>query len=55
MPLKQAARRIQDFLTNGEPIWKIRSQVGKAKILVGHGLDHDLDCLGVEFPAFLIR
>ncbi|RWW49268.1 hypothetical protein BHE74_00044610 [Ensete ventricosum] len=55
MPLKQAQRRIQDFLSNGEPIWKIRSRGGKARILVGHGLDHDLECLGVEYPEFLIR
>ncbi|OAY69548.1 RNA exonuclease 4 [Ananas comosus] len=55
MPLKQAQRKIQDLLCNGEPIWKIRSKDTKARILVGHGLDHDLDCLGVEYPAFLIR
>ncbi|CAD5175746.1 unnamed protein product [Musa acuminata subsp. malaccensis] len=55
MPLKQAQRRIQDLLSNGEPIWKIRSRGGNARILVGHGLDHDLDCLGVEYPEFLIR
>ncbi|CAL9767169.1 unnamed protein product [Musa acuminata subsp. burmannicoides] len=55
MALKQAQRRIQDFLSNGEPIWKIRSRGGKARILVGHGLDHDLECLGVEYPEFLIR
>ncbi|URD85279.1 hypothetical protein MUK42_28002 [Musa troglodytarum] len=55
IPLKQAQRRIQDFFSNGEPIWKIRSRGGKARILVGHGLDRDLDCLGVEYPAVLIR
>ena len=55
MALKQAQRRIQDFLSNGEPIWKIRSRGGKARILVGHGLDHDLESLGVEYPEFLIR
>ncbi|OAY71092.1 RNA exonuclease 4 [Ananas comosus] len=55
MPLKQAQRKIQDLLRNGEPIWKIRSKDTKARILIGHGLDHDLDCLRVEYPAFLIR
>nr|CAD1817047.1 unnamed protein product [Ananas comosus var. bracteatus] len=55
MPLKQAQRKIQDLLCNGEPIWKIRSKDTKARILIGHGLDHDLDCLKVEYPAFLIR
>lgn len=55
MPLKQVQRKIQDFLCNGEPVWKIRSRGGKARILVGHGLDHDLDCLGMEYPALMIR
>lgn len=56
MPSKQVQRKIQDFLCNGEPIWKIRSRgTGKARILVGHGLDHDLECLGIEYPAFMRR
>ncbi|KAI3980680.1 hypothetical protein MKX01_025245, partial [Papaver californicum] len=48
---------IQDFLCNGELIWKIRSSkgTGKARILVGHGLGHDLGCLGMEYPSNLIR
>lgn len=55
MPLKQAQRKIEDFLCNGEAIWKMRSMGGKAMILVGHGLDHDLDCLGIGYPSFLTR
>ncbi|KAK1302317.1 hypothetical protein QJS10_CPB12g00200 [Acorus calamus] len=55
MPLKHAQRKIQDFLCNGEAIWKIRSKGGRARILVGHGLDHDLDCLGIDYPSLLIR
>ncbi|XP_042414684.1 RNA exonuclease 4-like [Zingiber officinale] len=55
MPLKQAQRKIQELLTGSEPTWKIRSRGGKARILVGHGLHHDLDCLGLQYPAFLIR
>ncbi|XP_072958819.1 uncharacterized protein [Typha angustifolia] len=55
MPLKQAQRWIQDFLCNGEPIWKIQSKGAKARILAGHGLDHQLKCLGVEYPALLTR
>ncbi|KAJ0989092.1 hypothetical protein J5N97_007448 [Dioscorea zingiberensis] len=54
-PLKQVQRKIQDFLCNGEAIWKIRSRGGKARVVVGHGLDHDLNCLGIEYPALLIR
>ena len=56
MPLRQVQRRIQDFLCNGEPMWKIRSpKSGKARILVGHGLDHDLDRMQVEYPAIMLR
>ncbi|XP_050271256.1 RNA exonuclease 4 [Quercus robur] len=55
MPLRQVQRKIQDFLCNGEPMWKIRPKGGKARILVGHGLDHDLDRLQVEYPAIMMR
>ncbi|KAK6129323.1 hypothetical protein DH2020_009435 [Rehmannia glutinosa] len=51
MPLRQVQRKIQDYLCNGEPIWQIRSRGGKARILVGHGLDHDLKCLELEDTA----
>ncbi|KAA8548097.1 hypothetical protein F0562_004642 [Nyssa sinensis] len=55
MPLRQVQRKIQDFLCNGEAIWKIRSRGGKARILVGHGMDHDLKSLEVEYPGIMIR
>ncbi|CAK9162805.1 unnamed protein product [Ilex paraguariensis] len=55
MPLRQVQRKIQDFLCNGEPVWKIRSRGGTARILVGHGLDHDLKCLEMEYPTVMIR
>ncbi|XP_071734996.1 RNA exonuclease 4-like isoform X2 [Rutidosis leptorrhynchoides] len=55
MPLRQVQRKIQDFLCNGEAIWKIRPRGGKALILVGHGLDHDLKCLELEYPVVKIR
>lgn len=55
MPLKQAQRKIQEFLSNGEPMWKIRPRGGKARILVGHGIDHDLDRLQLEYPSSMIR
>nr|GFA88753.1 RNA exonuclease 4 [Tanacetum cinerariifolium] len=51
MPLRQVQRKIQEFLCNWEPIWKIRPRGGKARILVGHGLDHDLRCLELEDTA----
>ncbi|KAL1538574.1 hypothetical protein AAHA92_27302 [Salvia divinorum] len=54
-PVRQVGRKIQDYLCNGEPVWQIRSRSGKARILVGHGLEHDLKCLEFEYPEFLIR
>ncbi|KAM7277893.1 hypothetical protein ACFE04_005027 [Oxalis oulophora] len=55
MPIKQVQKKIQDFLCNGEPMWKIRPKSGKARILVGHCLDHDLDRLQLEYPAITFR
>ncbi|KAJ1416496.1 Ribonuclease H-like superfamily [Sesbania bispinosa] len=55
MPMRQVQRRIQDFLCNGESLWKIQPTGGNAKILVGHGLDHDLESLQIEYKAEKIR
>ncbi|XP_051141205.1 RNA exonuclease 4-like isoform X2 [Andrographis paniculata] len=55
MPLRQAQRKIQELLCNGEPMQQIRSRGGKAQILVGHGLDYELKCLEVDYPSILIR
>ncbi|EOA18000.1 hypothetical protein CARUB_v10006435mg [Capsella rubella] len=55
MPLKHAQRKIQEFLCNGEPMWKIRPRNGKARILVGHGLDNYLDSLQLEYSSSMIR
>ncbi|KAF0898944.1 hypothetical protein E2562_012647 [Oryza meyeriana var. granulata] len=55
MTPKQAARRVQELLLNGELAWKARSSRGRARILVGHGLDHDLEALGMDYPAYLKR
>ncbi|CAM0879452.1 unnamed protein product [Alopecurus aequalis] len=42
-------------LFNGEEPWKICTARGGARLLVGHGLDHDLDGLGIDYPAYLKR
>ncbi|KAL1352846.1 hypothetical protein HN51_016825 [Arachis hypogaea] len=55
IPMRQVQRKIQDFLCNGEPMWTIRARGGKARILVGHGLDHDLECLQIEYRPEKIR
>jgi len=55
MRLKHAQRKVQEFLCNGEPMWKIRPRNGKARILVGHGLDNHLDSLQLEYSSSMIR
>ncbi|XP_031379509.1 apoptosis-enhancing nuclease isoform X1 [Punica granatum] len=55
MPVKQVQKRIREFLCNGEAMWKIRPKGSKARILVGHGLDHDLDRLQLDYPSIVIR
>ena len=47
--------KIKQVLYNGETIWRARLNGGRAKVLVGHGLDHDLQCLAMEYPGHLIR
>lgn len=50
--VKQAMRRVQDILLNGEQSYSSR---GAARLLVGHGLEHDLDALGMDYPAHFKR
>ncbi|MQL96345.1 hypothetical protein Taro_029009 [Colocasia esculenta] len=55
MPLNQVKDNIKEILYNGESIGKAYVEGGKAKILVGHGLDHDLYCLNMHYPPHLLR
>lgn len=56
LPLKQVQKKIQEFLCNGEQMWKIRpGGGGKARILVGHGLEDDLKRLQIDYPPIMIR
>uniref|UniRef100_A0A1D1XTD7 RNA exonuclease 4 n=1 Tax=Anthurium amnicola TaxID=1678845 RepID=A0A1D1XTD7_9ARAE len=55
MPLNQARCKIEEILYNGESIGKARVEGGRARILVGHDLDHDLYCLNMHYPAHLLR
>jgi DNA polymerase III epsilon subunit-like protein len=55
MTPKQAARRVQELLLNGEAAWKARGSHGRTRNLVGHGLDHDLESLGMDYPEYLKR
>ncbi|XP_065857687.1 uncharacterized protein [Euphorbia lathyris] len=55
MPLRQVQSKIQSFLCNGEAMWKLRPKGGRGRIVAGHGLDHDLDRLQLEYPLLMIR
>ncbi|XP_058083184.1 RNA exonuclease 4-like isoform X2 [Magnolia sinica] len=55
MTLKQVQEKVQEILYNGESIWKLRMDGGKARILVGHNLEHDLCCLRMNYPEHLMR
>ncbi|XP_043707946.1 uncharacterized protein LOC122657338 [Telopea speciosissima] len=55
MPLKQVQEKILEILYNGESIWRTRLEGGRARLLVGHDLEHDLDCLRMCYPEHLLR
>ncbi|XP_050945385.1 uncharacterized protein LOC103491238 isoform X2 [Cucumis melo] len=55
MPLKNVQEKVLKLLLNGESIGKLRSNGGKAKLLVGHDLEHDLDCLRMNYPDHMLR
>lgn len=55
MPLKEVQEKISKILYNGESIGKARLDGGKAKLLVGHKIDNDLDCLLMSYPEKLLR
>ncbi|EEF37657.1 exonuclease, putative [Ricinus communis] len=55
MPLKEVQNKILEILYNGESVGKARLSGGKARLLVGHSLDHDLDCLRMFYPDHLLR
>ena len=38
-----------------EVIPKVKKILGKAEIIVGHGLDHDMEVLGFQFPVDKVR
>uniref|UniRef100_A0A2N9GWC4 C2H2-type domain-containing protein n=1 Tax=Fagus sylvatica TaxID=28930 RepID=A0A2N9GWC4_FAGSY len=55
LPLKLVQEKILQILYNGESIVRARLHGGKARLLVGHGLEHDLDCLRMTYPDHLLR
>lgn len=55
LPLNEVKCKIEQILYNGESIGIARVGGGRARILVGHGLDHDLYCLNMHYPPHLLR
>ncbi|KAB1203201.1 Apoptosis-enhancing nuclease [Morella rubra] len=55
LPLQLVQEKILQILYNGESIARARLNGGKARLLVGHALDHDLDCLEITYPNHLLR
>lgn len=55
MPLKQVQEKVLQILYNGESIGKVRLDGGKARLLVGHDLPLDFDCLNLNYPDHLLR
>ncbi|XP_028090441.1 apoptosis-enhancing nuclease [Camellia sinensis] len=55
MPLKEVQARLLEILYNGESIGRVRLDGGKARLLVGHDIEHDLDCLKMNYPDHLHR
>jgi len=55
MPLYEVREKVLKILYNGESIGKVRLNGGRAKLLVGHDLAHDLDCLNMNYPDHMLR
>ncbi|CAJ1955380.1 unnamed protein product [Sphenostylis stenocarpa] len=55
MPLKEVREKVLQILYNGESFAKVRRDGGKARLLVGHDLAHDLDCLNMNYPDHMLR
>ncbi|OMO77791.1 Exonuclease [Corchorus capsularis] len=55
MPLDEVQDKILKILYNGESRGRIHLDEGKARLLVGHNIQQDLDCLRVKYPRQLLR
>ncbi|XP_038681552.1 RNA exonuclease 4 isoform X2 [Tripterygium wilfordii] len=55
VPLMEVKDEILKILYNGEPVERLRLDGGKARLLVGHSLEHDLYCLRMKYPVHLLR
>lgn len=55
MSLREVQTKILEILYNGESVARPKLDGGKAKLLVGHSLEHDLNCLRIKYPRDLLR
>ncbi|CAN6586256.1 unnamed protein product [Malus baccata var. baccata] len=52
---------MEEHLRNAMPLEKVQEKIlrilysGKTKVLVGHNLDRDMDCLRFNYPDYLLR
>ncbi|XP_058226847.1 uncharacterized protein LOC131335480 isoform X2 [Rhododendron vialii] len=55
MPLEEVSEQLLQILYNGESIGRLRWDGGNARLLVGHDIQHDLQCLKINYPDRLVR
>ncbi|XP_039013866.1 apoptosis-enhancing nuclease-like [Hibiscus syriacus] len=55
MPLNEVQDKITKILYNGKSVGSIPPDGGMARLLVGHGIRHDLDCLRMKYPGHMQR
>ncbi|KAG5567612.1 hypothetical protein RHGRI_002975 [Rhododendron griersonianum] len=55
MPLEEVSEQLLQILYNGEAIGRLRWDGGNARLLVGHDIQHDLQCLKINYPDRLVR
>ncbi|KAJ4727527.1 RNA exonuclease 4 [Melia azedarach] len=55
MAVNEVRDKILEILYNGESVGRLRLDGGKGRLLVGHGLEHDLNCLRMSYPDHMLR
>ncbi|KAF5203831.1 Rna exonuclease [Thalictrum thalictroides] len=55
MPLEEVEEKILKILRNGETISRLSLGGGKGRLLVGHSLKNDLECLRICYPDHMLR